>query len=195
MKKQSFKYLILSALILSAHLISTADVPFRLDGTASKMVISGTSSVHDWEVEVAEFNCDAAVTTNESGTENVSNVSVVCEVKNVKSDNKIMDGKIYKALEGDKHPKITFKSAENISVSAKATTKIKGQLSIAGKTQEVELPFTLDNTSNSTVKISGKMPVKMSDFGIEPPTAMMGALKTGDEVVIHYDITLQKSEK
>ena len=106
-----------------------------------------------------------------------------------------MDGKTYKALEGDKHPKITFKSAENISVSANTATKIKGQLSIAGKTKEVELPFTLQDASDSTVKIAGKMPVKMSDFGIDPPTAMMGALKTGDEVVISYDLTLKKSEK
>ena len=195
MKKLNFKYLILSALILSAHFISTADVPFSLDGTASKMVISGTSSVHDWEIEVSKFNCDAAVNYDASGTVNVSDVSVVCEVKNVKSDNKIMDGKTIKALDGDKHPKITFTSADNISVSAKTAAKIKGQLSIAGKTKEVELPFTLDDASASSVKITGKIPVKMSDFGIEPPTAMMGALKTGDEVVISYNIVLQKSEK
>lgn len=195
MKKLHFKYLILSALILSAHLISTADVPYKVDGTASKMVILGTSSVHDWEIEVADFSCDAAITNDASGIVKVSDVSVVCEVKNVKSDNKIMDGKTYKALEGDKHPKITFKSAENISVSANTATKIKGQLSIAGKTKEVELPFTLQDASDSTVKIAGKMPVKMSDFGIDPPTAMMGALKTGDEVVISYDLTLKKSEK
>ncbi len=37
------------------------------------------------------------------------------------------------------------------------------------------------------------MPVKklkMSDFGVEPPNAMLGTLKTDDEISISFKITL-----
>ncbi|WP_340111648.1 YceI family protein [Maribellus mangrovi] len=195
MKKLNFRYLILSALIISAQLVANADVPFRLDGAASKMVISGTSSVHDWEIEVSEFECDAVVKTDENETFSISDVNVVCEVENVKSHNKIMDNKTYKALDGKDHPKITFKSTEQVTISENGKASIKGKLNIAGISKEVVLPFTVAGENDSSVKLNGKIPVKMSDYGIEPPTAMMGALKTGDEVVISYDIVLQKPAK
>jgi hypothetical protein len=34
----------------------------------------------------------------------------------------------------------------------------------------------------------------MSDFGIDPPSAMLGALKTGDEVLIKYVFELKENK-
>jgi hypothetical protein len=33
----------------------------------------------------------------------------------------------------------------------------------------------------------------MSDFGIDPPTAVMGTIKTGDDVVVKFDFEFNRS--
>lgn len=192
MKKLNFKYLIISTVFLCTQAIASAQSPFHSDKTASKITILGTSTIHDWEIEVTNFNCNAAITIGENSTIYVSGVNVTCEVKNIESDNRIMTGKTYKALDGDKHPQITFKSTETATLASGSEGSIKGKLTIAGQTKDVNLPFKLAAENGSKVKIDGKVPLKMSDFKIDPPTAMMGALKTGDDIAIEYDITLNK---
>ena len=188
----NFKYLIISALLLSVHIIATAQSSFHLDKAASKITILGTSSVHDWEIVVTEFNCNAAITVDANNMASVSGVNVTCQVENVEADNRIMSNKTYKALDGDKHPQITFKSTGSATLACGSEASIKGKLTIAGQTKDVTLPFKLVAENGSTIKINGKVPVKMSDFKIDPPTAMMGALKTADDIEIEYDITLKK---
>jgi hypothetical protein len=38
------------------------------------------------------------------------------------------------------------------------------------------------------------MPLRMTQFGIKPPTMMMGALRTSDDVVIHFDLLLDAKD-
>ena len=66
-------------------------------------------------------------------------------------------------------------------------------LTIAGKTKEVNIASKLDFKNNSSFMVTGEVPLKMSDFNIDPPTAMMGAMKTGDEVVIKYNFEFDKT--
>lgn len=192
MKKLNFKYLIISALILFSQTIASAQTPFKLDKTASKITILGTSSVHDWEIEITEFDCKASIAIDENKGASVSGVNVTCEVKDVKAENKIMTNKTYKALDGDDHPQISFKATDTAKATSGSASGIKGKLTIAGQSKDVTLPFTLTTENESTVKVSGKIPVKMSDFKIDPPTAMMGALKTADDIEIEYEIILIK---
>lgn len=52
----------------------------------------------------------------------------------------------------------------------------------------------MENTT-SEMHLIGELPIlgfKMSDFNIEPPTAMFETFRTGDEVTIKYDILLHK---
>jgi hypothetical protein len=46
---------------------------------------------------------------------------------------------------------------------------------------------------SGVVNVKGIVPLKMTDFGVDPPTAMLGALKTGDDIKINYDFQFVKS--
>ena len=40
------------------------------------------------------------------------------------------------------------------------------------------------------VRFTGQHPMLMSDFGMDPPSAMFGQLRTADEVVVHFDLVV-----
>jgi len=183
----------LSALILFMHLLSYGQPMFRVDEPKSNLVISGTSTVHEWEIDVSKFTCDASFLQNGDQGISIETINFICPVKNIKSDNRVMDNKTFEALKGDKFPEIKFVSSEKLVVSkSQPDSKIKGKLNIAGKTKEVTLPFKMQNDESNLITVKGKTQLKMSDFGIEPPTAMLGTLKTGDEIEISFNIILKK---
>src|SRR5260221_7524646 len=83
---------------------------------------------------------------------------------------------------------ITFQST---SVQAKSDTAatVVGNLSIAGQSRQVALDLTMQPESGA-VRITGRVPVRQTDFGVKPFTAMMGALKVKDEVDVGFDVSL-----
>ncbi|MFN2568463.1 MAG: YceI family protein [Candidatus Dormibacteria bacterium] len=93
-----------------------------------------------------------------------------------------------KVLHTDKHPQITFTS-ERVDASAENRVGVDGKLTIAGTTRPVHLELTLEQTSGG-VRASGTLPVKQTEFGIKPFTALMGALKVKDDMEIDVEAAL-----
>jgi len=79
---------------------------------------------------------------------------------------------------------ITFTST---SVEVRdAAVKAAGALSIAGQSR----PVILDLTATPDGRLTGRMTIVQSQFGIKPFSAMMGALKVKDEVEVNLDVAL-----
>jgi hypothetical protein len=74
---------------------------------------------------------------------------------------------------------ISFTSSEVTDSSA------KGDLSIAGKSQTVDVPLNVSGD-----KISGSYKISQKDFGIKQFKALMGALKVSDEVTVEFEGSL-----
>ena len=62
-----------------------------------------------------------------------------------------------------------------------------GNLTLAGVTRQIQMDVNVEETSEG-IRYTGSVPLKMSDFEIRPPTAMFGALRTGDEVTVGFDV-------
>jgi polyisoprenoid-binding protein YceI len=75
-----------------------------------------------------------------------------------------------------------------------AGQKVTGMasLKIAGVSRQVTISSNILSNTATQVKLKGEIPITMSDYGIAPPTAMFGSLKTGDDVVVRYEFTLNK---
>ncbi|MBW3652994.1 MAG: YceI family protein [Actinobacteria bacterium] len=71
---------------------------------------------------------------------------------------------------------ITFESTEVTDSHA------KGDLSIAGNSQTVDVPLKIDGDT-----ISGSVTLSQKDFGIKQFKALMGALKVTDEVTVEFE--------
>jgi len=64
-----------------------------------------------------------------------------------------------------------------------------GALTLNKQTKEINTKADITDQSD-LVKLKGNFSIKMSEFGIEPPTLLF--LSVRDEVVISYDLALAK---
>lgn len=88
-----------------------------------------------------------------------------------------------KILHSDKHPTITFTST-SVSGTPEAFT-VEGQLTVAGQAAPVTLHGAVADG-----RAAGTASVVQSRWGIEPFTALFGALKVADEVTVQFDVAL-----
>jgi polyisoprenoid-binding protein YceI len=150
----------------------------------SEVTIQGTSTLHDWKSETDKLEGEAEMEFDEGRITTLKNVKIRIPVKSIQSGKNLMDKKTYDALEADNHPFIWFKQSSLKSIDPEKIV-ITGELQIAGVDRKVELEaaYTL---KGSEIVFTGDIPLKMSDYSIDPPTAMMGTIKTGDEIVLTY---------
>lgn len=171
-------------------------VNYKIDAT-STMVIKGTSNVHDWVANVNKITGNANFSFSDDGMINIDNCNVSIDVNSIKSEKgSMMDKKIYKALKADTYSTITFKMKGLDSIkktSTGFTAKVSGTLTIAGTSKPVVLDITGKALPNGSYEITGSEPLKMTTFNIDPPTAMMGAMTTGDDVTIEFKAVLNQN--
>jgi polyisoprenoid-binding protein YceI len=155
------------------------------------VTVKGTSSMHDWESQVEKLECKASFKIEGNKLVDVKDALIKIPVEGIKSEKgKIMDNKTYDAFNYEKHPSISFLlNSEKINASNN-TIEMKGNLSMAGATRPIDLVANYKVLSNGDLQITGSKKIKMTDFNMEPPTAMMGTIKVGDEVIIGFDIVL-----
>ena len=156
----------------------------------SKIAIKGTSTLHDWE-SIAE-NSKATIVINNYQDADIEQLSLavdVTSIKNTKGHN-TMDKLTRKALKSDDFPKITYvfiKGDIVSNTSKELKVKLIGNLTIAGKTNKVSVLTTIDKSTDS-VTLKGVHKLKMTDYGVDPPRALFGTVKTGDEITIAFSI-------
>jgi len=186
--------ILLALLVFTAGWATTANL-LRLDvQPESKIRVEGTSSLHDWTCEVkaitGTFEAGAAPATT---LEALSGVQITVPVSGLESKNGQMNKKAREALKANASPTIQYvmKSAQVQSPPAAdgwTTLKATGTLKIAGVEKPVTLTVKGKEVGGGSYRFTGSTPLQMSDFGISPPTAMLGTLKTGDRVTIHFDV-------
>ncbi len=188
----SFKYFQLATIaFLAIGLIGFNSVQAQtykaIAGSSIKVL--GTSNLHDWEMVAQSFTGEAQLVLKGTQVQDISSFSFSLPVKNLKAKEDLMNSRAYKAMKADKFPAISFKlgSAEVAASAVKAT----GALTIAGVTKQVALQGKITENADGSVTIAGSRKIKISEFGITPPTFMLGALKVGDEVTVEYSLKLK----
>lgn len=160
---------------------------YSLNNDTSFLEVHGTSSLHDWHVDAENQMGKLEVTKADGLTISKLNFSV--ESESLKSGKSSMDKNTYKALESDSYNTIDFSmsSVEKVVKIADGTydVSVTGNLTIAGVTKSKPLDFKIKIKGNN-ILIDGEKTMLMTDFGIDPPKALFGTIKTGDEIKIIF---------
>lgn len=141
---------------------------------ASSIEVHGTSTLHDWKMVSQTLDVNFV---NEGDKIKELNVGVMIDT--LKSGDSGLDDKAYEALKISKFNVITF-----VLKSVNEDGTITGVFKVTDKEKEATLTPDVLTTDN----VAGSFQVKMTEFDIEPPSVMFGAIKSGDEVTIKYDI-------
>ena len=101
-----------------------------------------------------------------------------------------LDANMHKALKVGEYPDIAFRLLrfEPRNGPAGALQGI-GVLKIAGVAREVALDITTER-KDATLCVRGQVQLLMTDFGIKPPVAMLGMLKTDPKVTVTFETVL-----
>lgn len=162
-----------------------------------EMLIDGTSNVRDWEARantidatfiLSEFDMSDFSTLT---SDHFETLELSIPVEDIESGSGRLTNNLQKYLKGDDHPIITFNLSdiESISVDGnQATITANGVINAAGVDHETTM--NVDATfENGSVTFSGTQQLKMTDFNIDPPTAMLGSIRARDEIDIIYSLT------
>lgn len=154
-----------------------------------KLVVAGTSTLHDWVMESGEAKGQGEISLEAGKLADVSGLKITMPVKSLKSGKGGMDDNAYAALEYKKHPQIHF-TVSKVTPGAGNSVDIEGKLTVAGQTRTIKSKGQA-KASGTAVAVTGKFPMKFSDFGLKPPTAMFGTIKTGDALEISYELNFR----
>lgn len=159
----------------------------------SKMTIAGTSSLHDWESDVGQIDGTAQINITSGNQLTIENLSLSIPVTSIKSGKSSMDKNTYEALKEENHPEITFLMTDH-TMNNGNQVQARGKLTIAGVTKEVNIKATYQMVGEDKINFTGTLPIDMTDYNIEPPTAVFGTIKTGKDVTIQYDILFSSNK-
>lgn len=155
--------------IVSAQKISSKTV---------KTVVSGTSTMHDWTMTSTAGTFTGLVDGN-----TITGVAYAMNAKTLKSGKGPMDNNAYKALKTDKYPNISF-SATSVNMGKGTMT---GKLTVTNVTKTISFPVTVAK-SGANYTITGSESIKLTDYGVTPPSFMMNTVKTGNDVKITVNV-------
>jgi YceI-like domain len=156
------------------------------------VTINGTSNLHDWEEKVQSVSGDCVVNWNEDGSFNLMSLAIKMDVYSIKSKKgKVMDNNTYKALKAETYPKINFSIVSPVkSIQLNSNNKamdVKGNLTIAGITKSVIIKAEMVMLDSHKLVFKGTEVINMIDYSVNPPTALLGTIKTGNEITISFN--------
>lgn len=186
------KHMKLLVLIIIVLLTSFSNACFsqqyNLDNAKSELKVYGTSNLHDWDVD-AEKQKGTIIIDNVNDLI-IKNLKIYAVSESLKSGKNGMDKNTFKALKTDEFKTIIFQMTSTKTISKLADKKYKiealGDLTIAGVTKNIALNFNMDFVNND-IQLDGEKIIKMTDYNIEPPTALFGTITTGDELTIKFN--------
>jgi polyisoprenoid-binding protein YceI len=158
----------------------------------SRVWVDGTSTRDDWTVNAAEVSGSVSLADPASGEIRVqAGRFEVPAAKLQGGRSAIMDRLMHGALKAGEHPTITYQFVSGSTTPAGANRyniATKGLLTLAGVTKEIDGAVVAERLANGTIRFTGSYPLLMTDYEITPPTAMLGALRTGDRVVVNFEL-------
>ncbi len=185
------KRIVITAIALATFLAGVAAADRFVPATGAFVRIEGTSTLHEWKMESTAINGQITAAPPAqwtSGAPVAGDATVAIPVTSLKSEHAKMDKLMAEALKAKTNPTIKYELTTAI-VAQPGTSFVldtRGKLTIAGVTRDVEMKVTGTRDSAGTYFLTGQVPIRMTDYGIKPPTAMLGTIKTGNDVKVTF---------
>lgn len=180
-------------------------VAFRVANTQielqpeSRLWVTGTSTVRGFECKAASIDADVKSTVPSAaaavlaGEKAIGSVEVRVSAAKLDCANGTMNDHMRKALKATEHPTIVFKLSSYDLVRGEQGTQVKmaGTLDLGGVQKPVAITANAEQGANGMLHVSGSYDLKMTEYGIKPPSLMLGTMKVGERVKVGFDLMLK----
>lgn len=165
--------------------------PFTFS-SGSTITVEGTSNVRGWTCTTSGVTGTANATPTAEGWSGIGALTVTVPVNSLDCNNRTMNSHLRSAFNASANPNIRF-TLSNATVSTPRggsfTVQANGTLAMAGQSRPVTVTAT-GQRAGSGVRFTGSVPVTMSQWGMTPPRALGGTMRTGDRVTVRFNVTL-----
>ena len=172
-----------------------ASLPLML--ASAKVSLAGTSNIHEFTAATSDVRVTRmALASGVSGSGLLAAVlnpgaveafEVAIRTASLSSPKEGIDKNMHKALKATEFKDITFKL---LRLEGKADAlKGIGMLKIAGVEREIAIDLKTAATATA-LTITGDVRLLMTDYGIAPPKAMLGMLKTDPKITVTFEVVL-----
>lgn len=180
----------------SRLLPATTHLAVRQD---SRLWIEGSSNLRDWSCGATALEAfvdidDDAETglQGAGGVTKLRRVQVSVPVNALTCGRGQMDRIMYKALRAEEGPdcRIIFGSFDVVAADSDGEFSLKtvGSLRVAGRQNSVALDVDVQQLPDGTLRAQGSLPILMTDYGITPPTALLGVIRTDNRLTVKFDL-------
>jgi polyisoprenoid-binding protein YceI len=163
----------------------------------SRLWVDGSSTIRSFTCKATDLDAtvDAepnAIAQLTAGEKAVNAVRVRVEVARLECGNGTMNEHMLKALKADANPVIDFRLASyDVTRSGDGVNgTLTGTLSLGGVQKPISIP-AIGKSEGGALRVTGSYPLKMTDYGLKPPTLMFGRIKVGETVKVNFDLLLK----
>ena len=165
----------------------------------SRLWIAGTSTVRAFQCQAGAFDAKIesasgdAVAAVLAGEKAVSRVEVTVPSEKLDCRNGTMNEHMRKALKAKEFPTVVFRatSYDLARTSESVGVTLNGTLTLGG----VEKPITVNAQAkpgaDGALIVSGTREIRMKEFGLKPPTLMLGTMKVDEKITVGFEVVLK----
>ena len=162
----------------------------------SEITIEGTSTLHAFHCKtdkiLAYVDVDPAYTKDLTKVAKpLVSVKVNIVARTLTCGGGTIDNNMYKTLKADEFQliKYTMSGYDLLdATSSSFSANTKGTLQIAGQDKAVDIKIDAARLAEGKATAEGEQTIKLTDFGIDPPSFMFGRLKVGNEVKVKFNL-------
>lgn len=187
--KTPFAIVVLMLTLASGWRFAAAQTTF-LPAPESRIRIEGTSTLDAFTCETAEVVGEGEI----GRTDKVAAMPVAelkASVHSFDCGKARMNRDMRAALKADEFPEIAFEVSDVRILEPSGngiTLRVAGRLTIAGAERDVELDVEGSRLADGRVRAYGEVGLRMTDFGIQPPTALFGLVRAHDPIKVSFDL-------
>lgn len=204
--------------LLTATTAGAAGATQLVASAPSRLVLTGSSNVADWRCSGTTLDGRAEIAAPLSQINNVIDriedgdvarldprspafpqpkFELRVPVTSLRCGNRHMERDMYRALRSEESPVIEFRFSGLVSGvdhdidAGTYRATIAGELTLAGARKAVHVPVQAERIDRNRFRLRARLPLRMTDFRITPPTALFGMVKASDDLVVQFDLVLK----
>ena len=165
----------------------------------SRLWVAGTSTVRSFQCQAGAFDAKIesasadAVAAVLAGEKAVSRVEVTVPAEKLDCRNGTMNEHLRKAIKAKEFPTVVFRatsydlarSSESVGVT------LNGSLTLGGVEKPITVKAQAKPGAEGTLVVSGTREVRMTEFGLKPPTLMLGTMKVDEKITVGFEVVLK----